>query len=115
MLSAVVFENVMYIFGGKSADDQPLGDLYEFNFGIKLYLLKKNNFFSENLKWTKIHTTGTAPSPRYDYSAVVYKGIFLKKKIFYKIINFLESIFIFGGTDGVNKLGDFFEYKISNF
>jgi hypothetical protein len=80
--SAVVFENVMYIFGGKSADDQPLGDLYEFNF--------------ENLKWTKIHTTGTAPSPRYDYSAVVYK----------------ESIFIFGGTDGVNKLGDFFEYKI---
>lgn len=51
----------------------------------------------ETLTWTKINAGGQAPSPRYHHTTVVFK----------------ESIYVFGGSDGTNKLGDFFEYKIS--
>lgn len=56
-----------------------------------------NWFLIDTLRWSKITAGGTTLSPRYHHSAVAFK----------------DSIFVFGGTDGVNNCADFLEYKIS--
>jgi hypothetical protein len=49
------------------------------------------------MKWSKIETVGNAPPSRLNHSAIVFK----------------DSMFVFGGTNGANTLGDFWEYKFS--
>lgn len=60
----------------------------------------KNDFFEYNIeknKWNLIKTEDMPPSAWDRHVSIIYK----------------ESIYIFGGYDGFNRVNDFFEYNIS--
>jgi N-acetylneuraminic acid mutarotase len=82
--SAVVFEDAMYIFGGKSGNrssNDRLADIFKFDFETK--------------KWTHVEQRGDVPPPRSAHSAVVCG----------------RRMFVFGGRqpDGACS-GDMYEY-----
>jgi N-acetylneuraminic acid mutarotase len=87
-------------FEGTAGADYPFGNLHStcVNPGTKEVILfggKSNRysnttwlFNTETLKWKKIETKGTAPTPRYGHSAVFHEG----------------KMIVFGGYDNEGKL-----------
>lgn len=84
--SAVLYENSIYIFGGKDDENFKLNDLWKFDLAART--------------WTNLETaTGTAPMARAGHTANVYEG----------------KMFIFGGIFEVTKeLNDCHIYDIVN-
>jgi len=80
--ACVVWNNRMYVFAGFSGE-QYLNDVHEFDF--------------ETETWRNItmETTGTRPSPRSRFCAVVHGN----------------SMYLLGGWNKVNYFGDFFAYN----
>uniref|UniRef100_A0A6B2LLN4 Uncharacterized protein n=1 Tax=Arcella intermedia TaxID=1963864 RepID=A0A6B2LLN4_9EUKA len=58
--SAVVFENGLYVFGGFSAQQKPLNDLWKFD--------------SDRMEWEVVESSGDVPSARYGHVAVIYNN-----------------------------------------
>lgn len=83
--SAVLYENSIYIFGGKDDENFKLNDLWKFDLAART--------------WTNLETaTGTAPMARAGHTANVYEG----------------KMFIFGGIFEVTKeLNDCHIYDIA--
>jgi len=84
---AVMHGNSMYIFGGSSGS--AMNDLHELQLHTKE---------SPIAKWRAIETSGNdQPSHRFCHVGVVHS----------------ESLFVFGGYDGTNRLCDFVKFDIS--
>jgi N-acetylneuraminic acid mutarotase len=76
--SAVIFNNNMYIFGGKDEDNNKLNDLWKLDLATFL--------------WTELKTTdGSEPLPRSGHSCEVYEGYMLMFGGIYEITKELND------------------------
>lgn len=74
--AAAILSSSMLVHGGRTAPDQPLGDLWLLN------LAKPNHSNSstrcsvdeEGARWVRVDAEGTPPSPRHRHSAVSVGG-----------------------------------------
>lgn len=75
------FEENIYVFGGASENKKILGDFYKFSL--------------KNMKWKAIKGEGVRIQPRFGHTACSYEN----------------SMYLFGGWDGLKCLNDFYQYS----
>jgi hypothetical protein len=120
--TAVVYQKVMYIFGGAGAQSAVFGDFYAFNFGLFYF----NDFFFYFFSFfflsfffffffTDTHTWRIVQVPNPSIAFNVYFIIFIIFFVFrfYIVVVYGNRMYVFGGEYNQKSLNDLFYFDFS--